>query len=165
VAAPFLVPKFASVTQSGTMGIIQQQYRLKQMSNSIRVIDTICQRIETGPTCIGKDHCGLFIRGDDCFRYAMHLESILTKREDRVDKLSIMALQGLLEHLQSTNETTHERIPGLKQMTDEQLVKEVDDRKLLLAQMVGNLCPAILADEITILELEIGNRTESAELN
>lgn len=145
------------------------------MSNSIReiVIDTVGQRIETGPTRIGKDHCGLFIRGDDCFHYAMHLESILTKREDRVDKLSIIALQDLLEHLQSTNETMRrqvqekmdERIPGLKQMTDEQLAKEVYDRKLLLSQMVGSLYPAIISDEITILEREIGNRAESAELN
>lgn len=145
------------------------------MSNLIREIpiDTICQRVETGPTRIGNDHCGLFIRGDDCFHYATHLESILTKREDRVDKLSIIALQDLLEHLQSTNETMrrqvqekmNERIPGLKQMTSEQLFKEIDDRKLLLSQMIGNLCPAIINDEITLLEREIGNRVESAELN
>jgi len=145
------------------------------MYNSIREITptNIDSRVETGPTRIGKDHCGLFIRGDNCFGYALALEAILTQREDRVDPLHIHTLQELLEHLQSTNEglrrlvenQMNDRIPGLKQMTDEQLAQEIANRRSMLDQMVGNLYPAILADEITIIEREIGNRAERDQLN
>ncbi len=145
------------------------------MSNSIREIylSEIGPRIETGPTRLGKDSCGLFIRGDDCFNFAMALESILTKREDRVSKIDIMTLRNLLQHLQSTNESTQqlvecqtiERIPGLKSMSYIQLKKEVEKRKELLNQMIGSLYPAIVTDEISIIEGRMDELIMCDELN
>lgn len=117
-------------------------------------------RVETGPTRIGNDHCGLFIRGDDCFSYAMCLESILTKREDRVSKTDLIVLGELLDHLRSTNESyklsveerENKRIAGLENMTVEQIDAEIQKRHGMLAVMIGNLYPAIVSDEIFILE-------------
>ena len=82
------------------------------MSNSIREVFTNVnlKRVETGPTRIGMDHCGLFVRGDDCFHYAMCLDSILTKREDRVSKTDLIALGELLKLLQLTNEGYRESV-------------------------------------------------------
>lgn len=138
------------------------------MSDSIREIPmtTVGPRVETGPTRIGDDHCGLFIRGNDCFRYALCLESILSKREDRVPKLDILdviTLQGLLNLVQSTNENfvrsveqvrqkENERVPGLEKMTVEQIKNSIKDRQDLMSEMVGTLYPSIVADEITVLK-------------
>ena len=79
------------------------------MSNSIRKITTqqSCDRIETGPLIVNEDWCGLFIRGDECFAYRLALESILTQREDRVDKLHLGTLNDLLKLLISTDHRTH----------------------------------------------------------
>ena len=98
------------------------------MYNSIRELLTtnVPPRIETGPTRVGNDHCGLFIRGDDCFHYAMHLESILTKREDRVDKLSIIALRELLELLRSTNESPSDMTIDGEMLIGNKTIKATD---------------------------------------
>lgn len=81
---------------------------------TIREIDHDGERVETGPTRIGNDWCGLFIRGDDCFGTAIQLRKLLSwieTRERPADKetafffdLSVGALTHLIEQMESTNE-------------------------------------------------------------
>ena len=60
------------------------------------------QRIETGVVQFGSDYPGYFIRGDDCFAYALYLESALNNLPDNNDfdlmvaKINIAALIGML---------------------------------------------------------------------
>ncbi len=85
---------------------------------TIREIDHDGERVETGPTRIGKDWCGLFIRGDHCFGTAMYLRRLLswietrerpTNREEAFFfDLHVGALTNLIEQMESTNEALHE---------------------------------------------------------
>ncbi len=60
-------------------------------------------RPETGPMQFGEDWPGLFIRGDNCFYYAIHLEELLKSiPDDAPVGLNILILQGLLQELQSS---------------------------------------------------------------
>lgn len=62
-------------------------------------------RVETGPVQFGDDWPGVFIRGDDCFGYAMCLGSVLAAMGNgKVPHvLSWKQLDGLLDVLQSSN--------------------------------------------------------------
>ena len=44
-------------------------------------------RVETGPTKFGGDWTGMFIRGDDCMRFAMVLEQALDAERRGVESL------------------------------------------------------------------------------
>jgi len=57
-------------------------------------------RVETGPVQFGKDWPGLFIRGDNAFYFAMHLDAVL-KEPSHANDLNIMVLRGLLDDLRS----------------------------------------------------------------
>lgn len=63
-------------------------------------------RVESGSIVFGADWPGLFLRGDDAFHYAMHLQHLLdvAAREPEPDlKLSLMVLRGLLTDLLSVD--------------------------------------------------------------
>lgn len=64
-------------------------------------------RVETGAIQIGDDWPGLFVRGDDCFGYALHLEQVIesysTDREG--DVIALAGVSGLLNLLRSTRST------------------------------------------------------------
>jgi hypothetical protein len=83
---------------------------------TIREIDHEGERVETGPTRIGNDWCGLFIRGDNCFGSAAYLRPLLarlnaTAPQDRetafFDALGVNTLRNLIAMMESTNEATH----------------------------------------------------------
>ena len=76
------------------------------------------RRIETGPTQFGTDWPGLFIRGDDCFRFATALEDYL-RRHPHEDKditgvVHVNVLKGLMEMLRSTDVRRHVKPQMLK---------------------------------------------------
>lgn len=59
--------------------------------SSTREIDVQGPRVETGPVRLGDDWTGLFIRGDDCFAWAMDLRAGCIP-------------QGLIEVMEATRE-------------------------------------------------------------
>lgn len=61
-------------------------------------------RAETGPMSFGNDHTGLFIRGDDCFNFWIHLRNV--KSDDFITNSVIDSLKELLA---STNDNTNPR--------------------------------------------------------
>lgn len=69
--------------------------------NNLRVIHTkLDSRVETGPTQIGDDWPGLFIRGDNAFHYAMCLRNVLDGKDDW--GISRAALESLYKDLTSS---------------------------------------------------------------
>lgn len=61
-------------------------------------------RIESGSIVFGSDWPGLFVRGDDAFHYAMHLEHLLdVLDQDEASVLSVHVIRGLLHDLKSTS--------------------------------------------------------------
>jgi hypothetical protein len=68
------------------------------------------QRVETGPILFGDDWPGIFIRGDDAFRYTHAL------REAALDlKLGFLTRQvllGLLDDLESSNCRNNDAFPA-----------------------------------------------------
>jgi hypothetical protein len=63
----------------------------------IRKIDVeLDKRVETGPTQIGDDWPGVFIRGDNAAYYAMNLHNLLNGNEDPFTRA---VLNGLLSDL------------------------------------------------------------------
>ena len=64
---------------------------------TIRHIDVkLDERVETGPTQIGDDWPGVFIRGDNAAYYAFNLKNLLDGNEDSFTRIVI---QGLLSDL------------------------------------------------------------------
>jgi hypothetical protein len=64
---------------------------------TIRKIDVnLDKRVETGPTQIGDDWPGVFIRGDNAAYYAMNLQNLLNGNEDVFTRV---VLNGLLSDL------------------------------------------------------------------
>lgn len=60
-------------------------------------------RLETGPhRPAPSDWQGLFVRGDDCFHYAMHLRAMLDGEPD--NDISRVVVEGLASLLESTRE-------------------------------------------------------------
>lgn len=68
------------------------------------------QRVETGPLKINDDWTGAFIRGDNCFGYAMYLRSFVKQfRENNSklefnDYLALGAIEDLIKLFESTIE-------------------------------------------------------------
>ena len=58
-------------------------------------------RIETGTAQFGDDWPGVFIRGDDCFNFTMHLDAVLSNPD--LDQLSVAILRGLQSMLASSD--------------------------------------------------------------
>jgi hypothetical protein len=77
----------------------------------IRELPTQEPRVETGPTRFDKDWCGLFIRGDNAFGFALSLECLLKVAEKHAagasEALSLWDCKRLAALLHSTNENTH----------------------------------------------------------
>jgi len=68
------------------------------------------KRVESGPIMFGEDWPGLFLRGDDCFRFTFAL------REATLDlKLGLITrsvLMGLLDALESSNAANNDAFPA-----------------------------------------------------
>lgn len=62
----------------------------------IRHVPEQFPRMETGPLQHGSDWPGVFIRGDDCFHFAMVLKQFLEKQESSIDKQTLLQLELLL---------------------------------------------------------------------
>lgn len=60
-------------------------------------------RPETGPMKFGNDWRGVFIRGDDAFNYAMHLERLM-RHQPPGDVIGMMVVRTLHELLRSSDE-------------------------------------------------------------
>lgn len=58
------------------------------------------ERVETGAIRFGDDWPGVFIRGDNAFHFAMHLEAIL-KANAAAEPVSAAVLLGLVTDLRS----------------------------------------------------------------
>jgi hypothetical protein len=69
--------------------------------SDIRKLPAVETRVETGPVQFGDDRPGTFIRGDNAFFYAMHLEIILDA--SKADPISCAVLRGLLDDLRASN--------------------------------------------------------------
>jgi len=69
--------------------------------SDIRKLPAVETRVETGPVQFGDDWPGTFIRGDNAFGYAMHLEIILDA--SKADPISCAVLRGLLDDLRASN--------------------------------------------------------------
>lgn len=68
---------------------------------TIRHIDVkLDERVETGPTQIGDDWPGVFIRGDNAAYYAIHLQNLLNGVEDAFTRV---ILKGLVSDLKGCN--------------------------------------------------------------
>lgn len=78
-------------------------------------------RAETGPMKFGDDWCGLFLRGDDCFRFAQALEAVLQQvspGDDPEGILSKQILKGLLSDLRSTDERNKPEAQKLREFSE-----------------------------------------------
>lgn len=74
------------------------------MLRKIKTEDT--KRVETGPLQINDDWPGVFIRGDNAFHYAMHLQTVLDEIDQSEEAHCPMAgavLRGLLSDLLSSD--------------------------------------------------------------
>ena len=58
--------------------------------------------------------------------------------------------------------TTRERF---QQLTDDEIIENIKSREELLTQMVGNLYPGIVQDEITVLKEIQSERTSTNQNN
>lgn len=70
-------------------------------------------RVETGPVQFAGDWTGLFIRGDDCCRYASDLDTLLSLLS-LLDQPTLQRLPGLALHVGRV-----ERLRDLMRQTDE----------------------------------------------
>ena len=85
-------------------------------------------RIETGPTQFGSDWPGLFVRGDDCMRFACALQAFLERHPiGNYDAIDSAPVKGLLEMLRSTD--TRRRVVVQKLKEFEQCLTPKDRKK------------------------------------
>ncbi len=77
----------------------------------VRELPPQAPRVETGPTRFGDDWCGVFIRGDSAFHYAMLLRQVLHPNGEDVDAMTgafaRIQLRGLLRILEASDERGH----------------------------------------------------------
>ena len=71
--------------------------------SEIRQLPEQLERVETGPTRFGNDWCGVFIRGDNAFGYALDLQIALGE-EKFENTHTALSLRRLLILLQSCDE-------------------------------------------------------------
>jgi hypothetical protein len=77
---------------------IKQKYRRKTMQKidaELVEVDGFGGRVETGALQINDDWPGIFIRGDDAFHFAYHLEAILKNPDDFIAKTTVQQLADL----------------------------------------------------------------------
>jgi hypothetical protein len=68
-------------------------------------------RVESGPIMFGDDWPGLFLRGDDCFRYTFALrEAILDNAQ--MGLITRQVLMGLLDALESSDCRNNDAFPA-----------------------------------------------------
>ena len=60
------------------------------------------QRVESGPIMFGDDWPGLFLRGDDCFRYTLALRELVLDNA-QIGFITKQVVLGLLEALESSD--------------------------------------------------------------
>lgn len=66
--------------------------------------DPVAPRIESGSIVFGSDWPGLFLRGDQAFAYALHLEHVLDAlNEDEAITISVHVVRSLLQDLRSVD--------------------------------------------------------------
>ena len=80
----------------------------------VRELPPQTPRVETGPTRFVDDWCGVFIRGDNAFYYAMLLRQVLHPDGEDVDALTgalaRIQLRGLLRLLEASDERGHSTV-------------------------------------------------------
>ena len=70
-----------------------------------RFLPGVSFRVETGPICFGDDWPGLFVRGDNAFNYALHLQLLveaMEKQDPLFNPIVMSVVKGLLKDLQAT---------------------------------------------------------------
>ena len=70
----------------------------------VRELPEQVERVENGPLRFGDDWCGVFIRGDSAFFFAMNLRALI---EDQQDVMTKSVMLGLLEMLEASDERRH----------------------------------------------------------
>jgi len=85
-------------------------------------------RVETGPVQFNDDWPGLFVRGDNCFGYAMNLSILRDKIEagQTITPLEMGSLEGLINLLGSSHETfpNHSNRPSPSPPPDDRITIE-----------------------------------------
>ena len=80
----------------------------------VRRLEKQNRRVETGVTQFKGDWPGVFIRGDDCFRYVQSLGNVLKLIEDHKVKDDVFGalahshVTGLMRMLESSNVRNHQ---------------------------------------------------------
>jgi hypothetical protein len=69
------------------------------------------KRVESGPIMFGDDWPGLFLRGDDCFRYTFALREVILDKPD-IGLITKHVLLGLLDELESSNAKNNDAFPA-----------------------------------------------------
>lgn len=69
------------------------------------------QRVESGPIMFGDDWPGLFLRGDDCYRFVCALREVLLDKAD-IGLITKSVLMGLLDDLESSNARNNDAFPA-----------------------------------------------------
>jgi len=69
------------------------------------------ERVETGPVMFGDDWPGVFIRGDNCFKYVSALREIIFDKPD-IGFITKAVLMGLLDTLESSNAQNNDAFPA-----------------------------------------------------
>lgn len=76
------------------------------------------KRVETGVVQFEDDWPGIFIRGDDCFAYAMALDTVIKRykvdAEHFEDRFAYNALKDLMDLLQSSTVKKDEPYPSIQ---------------------------------------------------
>lgn len=82
---------------------------------NVRYLPEPTVRVETGVTQFGEDWPGVFIRGDDAFHYASHLDLFMKNPENT---LSAAIVASLLCYLQESRvwPTTEEKEDGKEKL-------------------------------------------------
>ena len=84
---------------------------MPQELHQVRRFPAQDRRVESGPIMFGDDWPGLFLRGDDCYRFAFALREILLDRPD-VGLITKQVLLGLLDGLESSNCKNNDAFPA-----------------------------------------------------
>lgn len=71
------------------------------MAERIHILPEQPKRIETGAIQFGKDWPGLFIRGDNCGWFHLHLSELFEKYKGEMDMEQLIAIKSLLDDLGS----------------------------------------------------------------
>ena len=75
----------------------------------VRELEQQDDRVETGVIRFGDDWPGVFIRGDDCYRYLNALRHVTTEEmTDSIgDEIAVICVRGLIDLLDSSNVKNH----------------------------------------------------------